>query len=155
VYQQLALLIALPMAGMAAGSAWGLHRKLDKRAMAFLQVAVTVAPLFVFCALTLITRLPHAPTAGQLMFLLLALLAGMLGGLQFAAASRVFFREPGRGGAGVLYALDLAGACLGAIAVAGYLAPVFGFLPAAEVMAVVAAGPAWLALLSARYLKLA
>jgi predicted membrane-bound spermidine synthase len=94
---------------------------------------------------------------GETLFACMALAAGMLGGLQFTVASRIAVgaetafdvvqSEQDITGlrAGTLYALDLLGACVGAMAISGYLAPVFGFARAAAVMAVVAAGPAVLA----------
>jgi predicted membrane-bound spermidine synthase len=45
----------------------------------------------------------------------------------------------------VLYALDLVGACLGAVVLSTFLIPVFGFLRAALFMAVVNLAPAGLA----------
>jgi len=69
----------------------------------------------------------------------LALLCGLLGGKQFPIASKIFFADSRRhgGSPGTLYAVDLAGACLGAILLSAYLVPVFGFLDTAWLMATV------------------
>ena len=89
--------------------------------------------------------------AGQIAFPVLALLSGVLGGYQFPIASRVFFSHRAQGArhAGTLYALDLAGACLGAVAISAYLVPVFGFFKTALLIAVVNLAPAALAFLAA------
>ncbi len=63
-----------------------------------------------------------------LVLLLLNAVGGLLVGLQFPLSSRVHLAERGEPGytAGVLYAADLAGALLGAIAVGIALVPVLG-----------------------------
>jgi hypothetical protein len=93
----------------------------------------------------------------------------LLGGYQFPLASRLYFagsEEPRipQGGThvrptssalnskrnpGILYGLDLLGACLGAVALSAYLLPVYGFRRTAILMAVVNLGPAALASLAA------
>ncbi len=129
LYYQLAVLIAMFMAGMAAGS-WGVLRSGsvaaagDWRRLAWLQGMATAAPLLL--CLTLERLGGSLPSA---VFGLLAFLCGLLGGWQFPVASRLFFAgaEGGVRGAGTLYALDLAGSCLGAIAFSAWLIPLFGF----------------------------
>lgn len=84
----------------------------------------------------------------QIVFPILALLCGSLGGYQFPIASRLFFSSSGEKSrsAGGLYALDLAGACLGAVVLSTYLVPVFGFFRAALLCALMNLAPAGLAL---------
>jgi predicted membrane-bound spermidine synthase len=66
--------------------------------------------------------------AAQIVFPALAALAGMLGGFQFVTAAGIFLRGRGQGaGFGLLYAIDLLGACVGALALSTFLIPVFGF----------------------------
>ena len=140
VYHQLAILIAGVMAGMGLGSWWGLRRGGGLRTLAGLQGAAALAPLALYAVFEGLARVQNAAgvfLASQILFPVLAVLAGLLGGYQFAVASRIFFV---RGGSpGTLYALDLMGACLGAVALSLYLAPVFGFLKTALLMAGVAA----------------
>jgi predicted membrane-bound spermidine synthase len=108
-------------------------------------------------------------TISQAVFPLLALLAGLMGGYQFPLASRIYFagsEEPRipQGGTevratssapsskrnpGILYGLDLLGACLGAVALSAYLLPVYGFRRTAMLMAVVNLAPMALASLAA------
>ena len=84
--------------------------------------------------------------AAQLIFPALAALAGMLGGIQFVLAAGIFLRdraEPSR--LGVLYAIDLLGGCVGALALSTFLIPAFGFWRTAWLVAVVNLAAALLA----------
>ena len=203
VYQQLAILVALFMVGMAAG-AWlsvarasrplwwerpapASARGQDARAtagetpalrtaweylkLALLQFLAAVAPLLLYALLVLLARVRNLAallTTSQMVFPVLALIAGLMGGYQFPLASRMYFagsEEPRipQGGTevratrsdnsnrnpGILYGLDLLGACLGAVALSAYLLPVYGFRRTATLMAVVNLGPAALAALAA------
>jgi predicted membrane-bound spermidine synthase len=66
--------------------------------------------------------------AAQIVLPALAGLAGMLGGFQFVTAAGIFLRGRGEGaGFGLLYAVDLLGGCVGALALSTFLIPVFGF----------------------------
>jgi spermidine synthase len=117
VYQQLAVIIAAFMAGMALGSWLALRAPARRgmRTLVYLQVGAGVAPLLLCAVFGAVT---------PALFPVLALLCGMLGGGEFPVASRIF---SGRS-TGTLYALDLAGSCLGAVLFSVYLIPVFGFL---------------------------
>jgi hypothetical protein len=220
VYQQLAILVALFMVGMAVG-AWQALRgakpsdrsfprkwesssqtDLDPRfrggdsggdshlvgqtarprglgmtsweylKLAFLQLLAAVAPLLLYALfvwLASVRSLTALLTTSPMVFPVLALIAGLLGGYQFPLASRIYFagseqqRIPQGGtefratdsglnssrNAGILYALDLLGACLGAVALSAYLLPVYGFRRTAILMAVVNLAPAALASLAA------
>jgi predicted membrane-bound spermidine synthase len=101
-----------------------------------LQVGAAIAPLLLCAVFQAVT-----PMA----FPVLALLCGMLGGFEFPVASRIF---SGRS-TGTLYALDLAGSCLGAVLFSVYLIPVFGFLRTAVLAAMVSLAPAVMAVRSA------
>jgi predicted membrane-bound spermidine synthase len=102
----------------------------------FLQLGAAIAPLLL-CAV--FEAVPPA------LFPVLALGCGMLGGYEFPVASRIF---SGRS-TGTLYALDLAGSCLGAVLFSVYLIPVFGFLKTAGLAAIVSLAPAVMAVRSA------
>jgi predicted membrane-bound spermidine synthase len=156
VYQQLAIIIAAFMAGMAAGS-WAALRFPPAGAMRALgrwQLAVSLAPLVLcglFEAFTRVTSPAGLFLVSQIVFPALALSCGILGGYEFPLASRIFFAS-GRtrgAGTGTLYALDLAGSCLGAILFSAWLVPVFGFFKTAVLSALVSMAPAALAILSA------
>jgi len=146
LYQGLALLIAAFMAGMAAGSALALRPGAAGRAcpaptepatgcvaLGCVQCMVALAPL-ALCACF---------SAPQAVYPLLALACGALGGYQFALASRAFGAT-----ASQLYAVDLAGSCVGAVLFSLYLIPVFGFFRTSLLAAELNLAPAALAFLA-------
>ena len=78
-----------------------------------------------------------------MVFPALAALAGMLGGFQFVTAAGIFLRGSGEGaGFGLLYAIDLLGGCVGALALSTFLIPVFGFWRTAWLAAAINAAAA-------------
>ena len=190
VYQQLSILVALFMVGMAAG-AWLALRGVAPRLggggvggggyegqridqpppspllsqaggyfrLAFLQVLAALAPLLLYALFVLlegVRTLAALLTISQVVFPVLALIAGLMGGYQFPLASRIYFAgsDNSNRNPGMLYALDLLGACLGAVALSAYLLPVYGFLRTGMLMAVVNLGPAALASLAAFEVRL-
>jgi len=168
VYHQLAIVIAAFMVGMAVGSWWarrgytaamknGASGERGQAALllVLLQILVAVSPLSLYALLVWFAGIRTALglwLVSQIVFPTLAILGGLLGGYQFPVASRVFFasllQRPSS--LGSLYALDLLGACLGAVLLSVYLVPVFGFLKTALLSAVVNLAPAGLAYLSMR-----
>jgi spermidine synthase len=159
VYHQLAILVALFMLGMAVGTRLALPAvastaQITRRAwllLAALQLLAAASPVFLYRLFSTLGQV-RGPAGlflvSQVLFPVLAFLSGALGGYQFPLASRVYFQQSSRS-PGVLYALDLIGACLGAVALSTFLVPVFGFLRAALLMAMVNLAPAALAALAA------
>ena len=163
VYQQLAVLIAAVMMGMAMGSWLGLRRigrddvgvqPATLRDVATIQVLAALSPpllygFFVMCARS------NSPAGllvvGEILFPMVALLCGMLGGYQFPLAGSLFFagRKDAPQNTGTLYAVDLLGACIGAIVLSAYLVPVFGFLKTATLIFVLDLTTALLAFMAA------
>ncbi len=152
VYHQLAIVTAAFMVGLALGSGLALRAsgrpgagRSALRWLAGLQVLAALWPLLL-CGLLASLAGVQSPAGlflvSQLLFPALALLCGLLGGYQFPIASRVFFGSQQEGSPGTLYALDLAGACLGAVALSACLVPVFGFLRTALLLGVVNLAPA-------------
>ncbi len=156
VYQQLAIIIAGFMLGMSLGSRWGLRAAAtatgpqDARRLFRLQLLAALSPVFLYLLFDALAAIKSPATvflASQILFPLLAVLCGLFGGYQFPVATRIFFsnsKDRVRG-PGTLYALDLAGACVGAVILSSYLVPVFGFRDTAWLMAVVNLAPAVLA----------
>ena len=142
VYHQLALIIGAFMAGMALGSrrALGASTQGDPHRLAVTAVAAAIAGLALFGMLRGLATVDAQPAVwlvSHIVFPALAAACGWLGGYQFPVASRLYFGDRAGGGPGVPYALDLVGACLGALLVSAYLLPVFGFLKTACLMALV------------------
>jgi spermidine synthase len=152
VYHQMALLIAMFMGGIALGCGLGLHRLRCGAAhprmgtLAANQALLALAgPALILLAgwLAPVTSTVATWTAAQIVFPLLAIVCGALGGHQFPVASDVYLRDKKPGtGVGTLYAVDLLGGCAGALLVSTYLIPVFGFWRTAWLSAAVALTPA-------------
>jgi len=163
VYQQLALLVAAVMMGMALGSWLGLRsvgqrdevNNVTLRVLATVQVIAALSPLLLY-GFFLICARSNSPAGlflvGEVLFPLVALLCGMLGGYQFPLASNLFFAgrtDASLENTGSLYAVDLLGACIGAVILSAYLIPVFGFLKAAMLILVLNLATALLAFMVA------
>jgi len=160
VYHGLSLLIAAFMAGIAAGSWLSLRRGsrtaassargVEMREFALLQAAAGLSPILMtglFALLAGIRGNFGVALASQAGFPVIAFACGFLGGFQFPRAGRIFYSGLDRPSAniGALYALDLAGSCLGAVILSVYLIPVFGFFRTALLLGLLNCGPAVLA----------
>jgi spermidine synthase len=155
VYHQLAIVIAGVMVGMALGSWWALRRtrsSVEMRSLAVLQAVAALSPLVLYLLFRSLAPIQNPGglfLASQIVFPVLALCCGLLGGLQFPLASRIFFGSQHKNnGPGTLYAMDLAGACVAAVLFSVYLIPVFGLFKTAMLTAMVNLAPAVLASLS-------
>jgi spermidine synthase len=156
VYHQLAILIAMFMTGIAVGSWLAIHHLASRVDVGLMGTAASVqfllavsVPLLMLLISLLAQTSGGSSTllAAQLVFPLLALLSGMLGGYQFPIATEIYLLSDGSAerGLGTLYALDLLGGCAGALLFSGYLIPVFGFWKTAWFSAAVNLAPAVLA----------
>jgi spermidine synthase len=155
VYQELAIIIAAFMVGLALGSGLALRTvandarvnvRTSVRKLVWLQCLAALSPLVayaVFHALAFIRSSSAEFWASQILFLGLAVLSGLGGGYQFPIATRIYLACSGnkKSGPGTLYALDLAGACLGAVVLGTFLIPLFGFLRTASFLALVNLAP--------------
>ena len=168
VYHQLAILIAMFMAGIAVGTWLGMRRVRSGghlpslvtvpapapfRAIAVIQFLLALSgPVLIFLVrlLSQISSGTRTLLTAQFVFPGLAVLGGMLGGYQFPVATEIYLGESRLKasvgtGVGVLYALDLFGGCVGAVLLSTYLIPVFGFWKTAWLSAAVNLAPALLA----------
>jgi spermidine synthase len=154
VYHQLAILIAMFMAGIALGSWLGIRRVGSRKNPPFRAIATTQfllaasgpALIFLVSLLSKISSLNATLFAAQLVFPALAALGGMLGGYQFPIATEIYLRDGNsKAGLGALYAIDLLGGCVGALLLSSYLIPVFGLWKTAWLSAAVNLAPALLA----------
>jgi len=154
VYHQLAILIALCMAGIALGSWMGMRRihRGDGsacRAIATTQFWLALSAPALMLLVSLLARISGMAgtwLAAQCVFPALAALSGILGGYQFPMATQIYLQAgSSRRKLGVLYAIDLLGGCAGALVLSGYLIPVFGFWRTAWLCAAVNLAPALLA----------
>ena len=142
VYAEVSLIITAFMAGLALGATSGNHllatwlASPEKRARQTLMGVQLAIALFSGVFLLMIRLSLPAPT---LVFPLLALLAGMLGGMAFPLALALI--KEGRNAshtAGMLYGADLVGGCLGALFSAVLLVPLLGIPQTCAIVALVA-----------------
>ena len=136
VYYKLGLLLTLFMVGLAlgAGAVTALFPRLrnDYRALLVTQIAICLYPLLlpaVFSFLAAARGMEAVFTLGErLIFPLLPLTAGFVGGFQLPLAGRMYLKERKKVGlvAGLTYGADLFGACLGAVAVSALILPILG-----------------------------
>ena len=154
VYHQLAILIAMFMAGIALGSWLGMRRARTSalpalRAMATAQFLLALSGPALIFLVRLLSEISSATAtflAVQVAFPALAVLGGMLGGYQFPVATRIYLGDSSpKANMGALYALDLLGGCVGALLLSNYLIPVFGFWKTAWLSVAVNLAPALLA----------
>jgi len=143
VYQYVGLLVASFMLGLASGawvsSRWVASGRATWRRMEGVQVCICGYPLLLlgFLWVATGTGLGAAPGVAGVLFSLVALSAGLVGGLQFPLAAAL--HSAGGASAGALYGLDLFGACLGALAVSSVLVPTFGLDGVSVMLAVLGA----------------
>jgi len=156
VYRQLAILVAMGMAGIACGSWLGIRRNRSSDRPPYHTIAATQfllalsgpALIFVVSLLSKISGTTTTWLATQFVFPALAALCGMLGGYQFPVATEIYLHNDDRSGRsrlGMLYAIDLLGGCAGALLLSSYLIPVFGFWKTAWLTAAINLAPALLA----------
>jgi spermidine synthase len=154
VYHQLAILIAMCMAGIAFGSWLGIRRIRSGdsppcRTIATTQFLLALSGPALIFVVSLLSKISGTATtwlAAQFVFPALAALCGMLGGYQFPIATEIYLHDSSdRSKLGTLYAIDLLGGCVGALWLSSYLIPVFGFWKTAWLSAAVNLAPALLA----------
>jgi spermidine synthase len=135
VYSQLILIISFSMLGIGLGSWISLRcqRKIPLlKAMIVLAAGSIAAPYTLVQGLEWIAEWGVTPLlAGNVLFPLLGFLSGILGGLQFPLASRLFFENSPKRNLGTLYAADLLGAFAASLLLSGWWIPVYGLFKSA------------------------
>jgi len=149
VYHQLAILIAMFMAGISFGSWLGLRRilcngDLSLRTLTITQFALAASAPLLMVIVSFLAQHSTMMMVAHIVFPALAASAGMLGGYQFPIATEIYLHYK-NAGLGALYAIDLLGGCAGALLLSAYLIPVFGFWKIGWLTAAVNLVPALLA----------
>jgi hypothetical protein len=154
LFLHLALIVALFMAGLAAGAAWmslktrNARKEFDAgKRLIRIQAVFCILPC-VLAGLFLILHGPLRDAGGRLMVFLfpgLSFVSGMIEGMHFAAATAVMAElgQPVSGIGGRLYAFDLLGSAGGLLAATFLLVPVFGpvqLLPMLSIAALASLG---------------
>ena len=153
VYEVVGLIVAVFMCGLALG-AYLTHRyvpdKTSTKALAAVQLSIALLAGLVGVILPLAAAL-RAPAAVLALFAGLTFASGLINGIDFPLCLACYMSLTGRAErtAGVVYGLELAGACLGAAAASVLIAPVLGIV-ACCLMAAVANLTAFVVLVIAR-----
>jgi len=134
VYSRVGVITAAFMIGLTSGSVLMVRllrrRLLGLGHLGLIQIAVCMYPLLLVASFQLFSRAlsPSMLLSIEILFPLLTFFAGFVGGLQFPLASKLYLetgREVGRV-AGMVYGIDLFGACIGAVFASTLLIPVLG-----------------------------
>lgn len=132
VYQAMALLIAVFMAGAAWGGWLGLHRLGRMGGSALLAVELLLVAFLLGLPLCL-----HLGSVHPLAFLLLSLAAGVLTGCQFPLTVELLGTVGQRNSGGLVYGVDLLGGCVGGLGAAVIWVPLWGISSTAWILAAV------------------
>jgi spermidine synthase len=136
LYQQLGTMTAAFMFGMACGAVLGLRAPQLQFMLPVLQLLTCLWLVVVYFGFKVAAGTDW-PLVPYLLFASLSLVTGLLGGWHFVVASSAWLaNREGSGSLGTVYAVDLIGAALGAIVVAAFLLPVFGYTGTAGILAV-------------------
>jgi spermidine synthase len=139
LYQQVGLVVAVFMAGLALGAIGGGRLRGWSAPLAVRNLAVGIAFVgaafgFVLPAIGRLDRWTGTPVAGEGAVLLLTFLLAALVGLQFALASAAAPSNDSRA-APPLFSADLLGAAAGAVVVSGFMLPAWGLTSVCLVVA--------------------
>ena len=132
MYYKLGLILTAFMIGLILGSIimTSIMDKLknDLRAFMLTQVAVCIYPLILLSAFWALKGGRAYFLGANVIFPLLPVIAGFIGGLQFPLATKIYLKHKTRVGrvAGLTYGMDLIGACAGAFLVSAFLVPIIG-----------------------------
>ncbi|MFH1690527.1 MAG: fused MFS/spermidine synthase [Candidatus Eisenbacteria bacterium] len=142
VYQELALIVAAFMAGLAFGGWLGTKaaaRGAGAGSFLVLQLFISAVPLALGAALARVAALPpHHLLTWAALFPAIVVGAALLAGLQFPLAAKLVSQGRSDIGAigGRLYGADLLGAAVGATGTAVFLLPIMGTLGAMRALAI-------------------
>lgn len=135
LYSRIGLIVALFMVGLTLGALLMIKQlpkiKKDLLVLSRLEGAVTIYALllpFFLIALSKVKGIYLYPLS-QIVLPLLVALTGLLVGLEFPLANKLYLngQEVGKT-AGLLYGVDLFGSCLGALLASALLIPILGIL---------------------------
>ncbi|AHE98944.1 fused MFS/spermidine synthase [Thioalkalivibrio paradoxus] len=141
IYEMVGLIIAIFMAGLALGTA--LTQRYVKHKASTGTLAAVQLTIAVFATLIAVV-LPHAAgvesaSAVFLLFSGLTFVSGLLNGLDFPLATESFraLNRRAERSAGMVYGIELAGACLGAALASAVVAPILGIVACCLLAAIV------------------
>ncbi|MBN2011012.1 hypothetical protein JW960_16815 [candidate division KSB1 bacterium] len=141
LYLQIAFIMTGFMAGLSAGTFITLHAnygvsdEIKKIRLTQLLMCVFIIAFFIYAQ----HLVEMKDTAGSIVFTLMSLLAGLISGYQYPIVNQLYVRTHSDIGriAGSLYALDLLGACFGALLTSLILIPLYGILNSVSLLFIV------------------
>ncbi|MBD3427280.1 MAG: hypothetical protein GF409_08710 [Candidatus Omnitrophica bacterium] len=135
VFYKLGIIITSFMIGLALGG-WLIARRInaledDMKIFVRTQFSICLYPLLlpvVFLAFSAAGAGILSWLGSNVIFPFLPVIAGIIGGIQFPLANKIYMQDRSEIGrtAGLSYGLDLLGACVGALLAAAFLVPVLG-----------------------------
>lgn len=145
LFYSLGFLLTAFMAGLSLGALFIV--KIIPRIKNEIKIFIyTQAAIFVYCLLLPLLlnslNISKGPAMGWLgadiLFPLVSLAGGFIGGMQFPLANRIYLKHNAQVGetAGLLYGVDLLGACLGAFLVSIFLIPILGVVKTCYLMGI-------------------
>ena len=132
MYYKLGLILTAFMIGLILGSVimMRIMAKLKNELRTFMltQIAVCIYPLILLGAFWIFKGGRAYFLGANVVFPVLPVIAGFIGGFQFPLATKIYLKHKKRVGrvAGLAYGVDLAGACAGAFLVSAFLVPILG-----------------------------
>lgn len=143
MYYQLSLILATFMVGLSLGSYISI--KINTDAGSSVRAFIVVQSLIILFPITLLIMLKLASTVTfgylimQVVFLIVILVSGCLCGFQFPTATVIYrgVTEKVERTAGVLYAWDLFGSCLGALIISAIIIPALGIMKSCVALAII------------------
>jgi spermidine synthase len=158
VYEMIGLIVALFMAGLATGTAIAQRWIPDLSSLVILARVQGIIALFALAIALLlpVSSLLPGGTSVFIFFATLTFLSGVLNGIDFPLATEAFRAVNRRAekSAGLVYGIELAGACIGAALASVLVAPIMGIV-ACCLLAAIANGSAWASLMMTRRLHAA
>jgi spermidine synthase len=132
MYYKLGLILTAFMVGLIIGSII-MTRIMDRlkddlRTFMLTQVAVCIYPLILLGAFWALRDGRAYFLGANVIFPVLPVIAGFIGGFQFPLATKIYLKHQTRVGrvAGLAYGMDLIGSCAGAFVVSAFLVPIIG-----------------------------
>jgi len=146
VFYKLGIIITSFMVGLALGG-WYISRQMprikdDLTYFRWTQVSICLYPLLLPVIFLWLSRSQSGVVfwlGSNVIFPFLPIIAGIIGGIQFPLASKIYLAGTEKVGrvAGLMYGVDLLGACLGSLLAAAFLVPVLGIFGACFLVALI------------------
>ena len=146
VFYKLGIIITSFMIGLAIGG-WLIARYMDRikndiKLFSWVQLSICLYPMVlpvIFLWLSLTESNTVSWMGSNIIFPFLPIVAGVIGGIQFPLANKIYLEDSDGVGrsAALSYGLDLFGACVGSFLAAAFLVPVLGVFGACLLVAMI------------------